>query len=69
MYTILINDDESCEKVPNENLFSNTILNRGIPGILVTIPRATIIIDDTAEPECGKPKVLYILSRYRTRPF
>ena len=60
MHTILINDDESCEKVPNENFFSNTILNRGIPDILVTIPRATIIIDDTAEPECGKPKVVYI---------
>ena len=60
MYTILINDDDSCEKVPNENFFSNTILNRGIPDILLTIPRATIIIDDTAEPECGKPKVVYI---------
>ena len=55
-----MNDDESCEKVPNENFFSNTILNSGIPDILVTIPRATIIIDDTAEPECGKPKVVYI---------
>ena len=60
MYTILMNDDDSCEKVPNENFFSNTILNRGIPDILLTIPRATIIIDDTAEPECGKPKVVYI---------
>ena len=59
MYTILINDDDSCEKVPNENFFSNTILNRGIPDILLTIPRTTIIIDDTAEPECGKLKVVY----------
>ena len=60
MHTILINDDDSCEKVPNENFFSNTILNRGIPDILVIIPRTTIIIEDTAEPECGKPKVVYI---------
>ena len=60
MYTILINDDDSCEKVPNENFFSNAILQSDLPDILVTIPRATIIIDDTAEPECGKPKVVYI---------
>ena len=60
MHTILINDGDECEKVPNEIFFSNTILNSGIPDILVTIPRATIIINDTAEPECGKLKVVDI---------
>ena len=60
IHTILINDDNNCEKDPNENLFSNITLNSGVPDILVTIPRTTIIIDDTAEPECGKLKLVYI---------
>ena len=58
MHTILINDDDNCEKNPNKNFFSNIILNSGIPDILVTVPRATVTIDETAEPECGKLKMV-----------
>ena len=58
MHTILINDDDNCEKDPNKNFFSNITLNSGIPGILVTVPRATVTIDETAEPECGKLKMV-----------
>ena len=58
MHTILINDDNNCEKNPNENFFSNITLNSGIPDILVTVPRATVTIDETAEPECGKLKMV-----------
>ena len=53
-HTITINDDDLCEKGPNENLLSNIALASGIPDINVTVPRATVTIDDTAEPECGK---------------
>ena len=53
-HIILINDDDECEKDPNEIFFSNIALDSGIPDITVTIPRATVTIDDTAEPECGK---------------
>ena len=58
MHTILINDDVNCEIDPNENFFSNITLNSGIPDILVTVPRATVTIDETAEPECGKLKMV-----------
>ena len=58
MHTILINDDNNCEKNPNKNFFSNIILNSGIPDILVTVPRATVTIDESAEPECGKLKMV-----------
>ena len=53
-HTILINDDEGCENNPNENFFSNIALDSGVPEITVTVPRAMVTIDDTAEPECGK---------------
>ena len=53
-HNILINDDIDCEKDPNENLFSNIAVHSGIPDISVTVPRAHVTIDDTAEPECGK---------------
>ena len=53
-HTIIINDDNECEKDPNENLFSNTSLDSGIPDITVTVPRAMVTINDTAQPECGK---------------
>ena len=53
-HRIQINDDTECEKEPNEILFSNIALNSGVPDILVTEPRATVTILDTAEPECGK---------------
>ena len=53
-HTITINDDDLCEKDPNENFFLNIVLASGIPDINVTVPRATVTINDTAEPECGK---------------
>ena len=53
-HTITINDDDLCENDPNENFFSNIALVSGIPEIDVTVPRATVTINDTAEPECGK---------------
>ena len=58
MHTILINDDANCENNPNENFFSNITLNSSVPDILVTVPRATVTIDVTAEPECGKLKMV-----------
>ena len=53
-HRIIINNDNDCEKEPNENFFSNIALNNGIPVIFVTVPRATVTINDTAEPECGR---------------
>ena len=53
-HTIIINDDNECEKDPNEILLSNIALDSGIPDITVTVPRAMVTIDDIAEPECGK---------------
>ena len=53
-HRIQINDDNICEDQPNENFFSNTALNSGIPDIFVTDPRATVTIDDTGEDECSK---------------
>ena len=51
-HTITINQDDICENMPNENFFSNVALASGIPDITVTVPRATITIDDTNEIEC-----------------
>ena len=53
-HTVTISDDDLCEKDPNENFFSSIDLTSGIPDITVTVPQATVTIDDTAEPECGK---------------
>ena len=53
-HRIIINNDTECEKEPNEIIFSNIALNSSTPDIFVTEPRARVIIDDTAEPECGK---------------
>ena len=53
-HTITINDDDVCEKDPNENFFSNIALASGIPDIDVTVPRAAVTIDDTTKVECSK---------------
>ena len=53
-HRIIINNDNECEKEPNENFFSNIALNTNNPDIFVTEPRATVTINDTAEPECGR---------------
>ena len=43
-HTIIINDDNECEKDPNENFFSNIALDSGIPDITVTVPRAMVTL-------------------------
>ena len=53
-HTIFINQDDDCENDPNEDFFSNIALDSGIPPISVIRPRAEVIIDDPAEPECSK---------------
>ena len=53
-HTITIDDDDECEKDPNENFLSIIALDSGIPDINVTVPQALVTINDTAEPECGK---------------
>ena len=54
-HRIIINNDNDCEKEPNEKFFSNIALNSVILDIFVTHePQARVTIDDTAEPECGK---------------
>ena len=62
-HRIIINQDDICENSPNENLFSNIVLNSGEPPINLIRRRAAIIIDDTNEPEChGRKSILYILA-------
>ena len=53
-HTVTINDDDLCENNPNENFFSNIVLASGIPDIDVTVPRATVTINDDNEIECSK---------------
>ena len=53
MHTILIEQDDICETDPDE-FFSNIILVSGTQPIDVIRPQATVIIDDSLEPECGK---------------
>ena len=53
-HRIQINNDNECEKEPNEIFFSNISLNTNNPDIIVIEPQATVIINDTAEPECGR---------------
>ena len=53
-HTITIAQDLLCEIDPNEFFFSNITLVSGVQPIDVIRPLATVIIDDTMEPECGK---------------
>ena len=54
-HRIIINNDTECEILPEyEIFFSNIALESGISDIFVTEPRATVTINDTAEPECGR---------------
>ena len=53
-HTITINQDGDCENSPNENFFSNIALTSGHLPINVIRPRVTVIIEDSAEPECSK---------------
>ena len=57
-HTITINDDRKCENDPNEHFFSNLARYEAIGDINVTVPLATVTINNTAEPECGKQWLL-----------
>ncbi|CAI8026301.1 Deleted in malignant brain tumors 1 protein [Geodia barretti] len=65
-HTITINDDNDCEENPNENFFSNFVLDRGFPDVTVTVPQATVTIDDSGEIECDPIEVGYEFSVYTT---
>ena len=56
-HDVNILDDNDCE-TPYEDFFSNLEYDSGIMPIIITRPIAQVIIDDTAEPECGKDQVL-----------
>ena len=51
IHRINITQDEDCEI---EYFFSNIVLDSGVQPIEVIRPLATIFINDTLEPECGK---------------
>ena len=53
-HTILIPDDGECEDDPNEEFYSVIALVTGVANISVTVPRATVAIDDSEEIECGR---------------
>ena len=53
-HTISIVDDYECEKDPNEYFFSNITLDGGAMLVTVTVPQATVTIDDSDQPECGR---------------
>ena len=53
-HTIIIRQDSICETDQDEFFFSNITLVSGTRPIDVIIPLATVIIDDSLEPECGK---------------
>jgi hypothetical protein len=65
-HTIILNDDNECEENPNENFFSNIALDSGIPDITVTVPQATVTIDDSGEVGCEPIEVGYDFSVYTT---
>ena len=52
-HTITINDDNECVSDPNNMFFSTITLGSGVPDITVTVPQATITIDDSDDPTCG----------------
>ena len=54
MHTIIIRQDDICEMDPDEFFFSNIILVSGTQPVDVICPQATVFIDDSLEPECGK---------------
>ena len=53
-HMILSEQDNICEIDPNEFFFSNITLVGGVQPIDVIQPLATVIIDDTMEPECSE---------------
>ena len=67
MHTILIEQDDICETDPDEFFFSNIILVSGTQPIDVIRPQATVFIDDSLEPECGKLWTQILLLRFALR--
>ena len=55
-HTIPIHNDTVCESNPNEQFSSNLVYVSGLRPIMIDPMRATatVIIDDTNEPECGE---------------
>ena len=53
-HTVNITDDNICEIDPDEQFFSNLSYVSGLQPITIDPARTTVIIDDSAEPECGK---------------
>ena len=54
-HTVDILLDDVCEEPP-ENFFADLAYVSGIPTINIITPTTEVIIDDTAEEECGKWK-------------
>ena len=52
-HTITINHDNMCEE-PYEDFFSHLTLLSGVEPINVTRTPASVIINDTTEPECSE---------------
>ena len=53
-HTILINDDNVCEKHLNKHFSSHIRLHSSTLDINVTVAQVKIIVNDTEEKECGK---------------
>ena len=49
-----VTDDDKCEIDPIEDFFSNLAYVSGKEPINIDSARARVIINDTAEPECGR---------------
>ena len=49
-----IYQDHLCEINPSEYFIFNIVGVNGVPPIEVIRPNATVLIDDTPEPECGE---------------
>ena len=53
-HTVTINQDNECEILPeNEFFYSDLDRESGVGDIIIQPDTAQVIIDDTAEPECG----------------
>ena len=53
-HRVTINQDDECEIIPeNEFFFSDLVLESGVGEIILRPLTAQVVIDDTAEPECG----------------
>ena len=51
-HSVAIEDDDRCE-VPYESFFSDLSLVSGISSINIICPTTEVIINDTAQSECG----------------